>query len=89
MTHEEIKKALRQKGYTLAMIADALGCSATNVQQVSKRITYSMNVAKAIATVLDKPLLEIFDDVPSYRAPSFSYKHRQQRVEALKQRLAS
>jgi lambda repressor-like predicted transcriptional regulator len=89
MEHETIKSELRKKGYTLAMIAEALSCSPTNIQQVSKRLNQSHRVANAIATALELDVKTVFPDVPSYTEVNYLATSRQQRIEALQQRLAS
>lgn len=89
MDYETIKTELRKKGYTLAMIAAALNCSPTNVQQVCKRITQSFRVAKAIALALELTVIEIFNDVPSYNNVEHFSTSRKERIQSLQQRLAS
>jgi len=89
MEHETIKSELRKKGYSLAMIAAALDCSPTNIQQVCKRLNHSLRVANAIATALELPIKEVFPDIPSYADVQHFSTSRQQRIEALQQRLAS
>lgn len=88
MNYETIKTELRKAGYSLSMIADALGCSPVNVQQVCKRDTKSQRVANAVATALDKSLSEVFPDVETYQAPHYFANSRQQRVDDLRERLA-
>lgn len=89
MDRETIKSELNKKGYSLAMIAAALNCSAVNVQQVVKRLNHSHRVAHAIATALELPIQEVFPDVPTYSNTKFFNTSRQQRIESLQQRLAS
>lgn len=89
MDRETIKFELKKKGYSLSMIADALGCSPVNVQQVLKRLNHSYRVANAVATVLDLPITEVFPDVPSYADAMHFATTRAERVAQLQQRLAS
>ena len=89
MDHETIKSELRKKGYSLAMVADALECSPVNVQQVVKRLNHSHRVANAIAVVLDLEIKDVFPDVPSYLDVQYFANTRKERVLALQQRLAS
>ncbi len=89
MDRETIKFELKKKGYSLSMIADALGCSPVNVQQVLKRLNHSYRVANAVATVLELPISEVFPDVESYKDSQHFAITRKERVEALQQRLAS
>ncbi|GAB2927595.1 hypothetical protein [Rheinheimera gaetbuli] len=62
-----IKQALYAKGFSFAMIGEALGKGANVVSGVCYRRTTSKDVATAIAKVLDKPVTEVFPDVESYR----------------------
>ena len=89
MDYETIKTELRKAGYSLSMIADALGCSPVNVQQVCKRDTKSQRVAKAVSTALDKPVSEVFPDIDIYQHAHYFNTSRQQRVDDLRERLAS
>ncbi len=89
MDRETIKSELRKKGYSLSMIAAALNCSPVNVQQVVRRLNNSLRVAHAIATALELPIEEVFPDVPSYVDVKHFATSRQERIEALQQRLAS
>ena len=89
MDYETIKTELRIKGYSMSMIADALGCTPVNVHQVCKGSNNSQRVANAVATALDLSIEQVFPDVPSYADPQHFSTSRQQRVEALQQRLAS
>lgn len=62
-----IKQALYAKGYSFAMIGEALEVNSNVVSGVCYRRTTSKAVATAIAKVLDKPVTEVFPDVDSYR----------------------
>ncbi|WP_027670067.1 helix-turn-helix domain-containing protein [Rheinheimera baltica] len=62
-----IKQALYDKGYSFAMIGEALDVNANVVSGVCYRRTTSKGVATAIAKVLEKPVTEVFPDVDSYR----------------------
>jgi lambda repressor-like predicted transcriptional regulator len=87
MDYETIKTQLRNKGYSMSMIADALGCSPVNVQQVCKGQNNSYRVAKAVAAVLELEVNAVFPT--SYQDVQDFPTSRQERVEALQQRLAS
>jgi Ner family transcriptional regulator len=86
MDYETIKTQLRNKGYSMTMIAEALGCTPVNVHQVCKGQNNSYRVAKAVAAVLELAVNDIFPT--SYRDIQNFPTSRQQRVEALQQRLA-
>lgn len=89
MEYETIKTELRKKGYSMSMIADALECTPVNVHQVCKGTNNSYRVAKAVTTVLDLSIEEVFPGVSSYQGVQTFTSSRQQRVEELQQRLAS
>jgi Ner family transcriptional regulator len=87
--YETIKIELLKKGYSMSMIAAVLKCTPVNVHQVCKGVTSSYRVAKAVATVLEKPVEVVFPQTAGYQeTPTFTTT-RQQRIEALAQRLAS
>lgn len=66
MDAERIKEGLRENGFSLSLIADALGRSPSLVSKVVKRQAKSLEVAKAISRALDKQVSEVFPDVPEY-----------------------
>ena len=72
MNSEQIKTALREKNCTLAIIADSLGVAANAVSQVIHRHSRSFNIANGIAIILEKPINEVFPDVPEYAEPNLS-----------------
>jgi Ner family transcriptional regulator len=87
--YETIKTELRNKGYSMSMIADALGCTPVNVHQVCQGKNNSYRVAKAVATVLEQPVEVVFPRTAGYQEKPTFTTTRQQRIEALAQRLAS
>lgn len=90
MKAQEIKQAIKLKGYSLSMLADALDVNLATVSGVVCGHTQSRRVANAISKLLDKPVEEIFPNVESYSRPKFlKGALRQQGVEELKQLLAS
>lgn len=66
MEADTIKQELYAKGYSFAMIGEALSVGANVVSGVCHRRTTSQSVASAIAKVLGKPVTEVFPDVESY-----------------------
>lgn len=70
MEAEAIKQALRAKGFTFAMIGEVLRVNANVVSAVCYRRTTSHAVAQAVAKALEKPIHDVFPDVPSYAKPS-------------------
>jgi len=89
MNYETIKTELRKKGYSMSMIADALGCTPVNVHQVCKGSNNSYRVANAVALALECEIKDVFPEVTSYVDVQHFSTSRQQRIEALQQRLAS
>lgn len=86
--YETIKIELRKKGYSMSMIAEVLKCSPVNIHQVCKGTNNSYRVAKAVATVLEQPVEAVFPYTAGYQqVPTFNTT-RQQRIDALAQRLA-
>jgi transcriptional regulator with XRE-family HTH domain len=69
MEAEAIKQALRAKGFTFALVGEAIQVNANVVSAVCYRRTTSNPVAQAIAKALDKPITEVFPDVVSYQQP--------------------
>lgn len=69
MEAEAIKQALYAKGFTFAMLGQALQVNANVVSGVCYRRTTSLSVAQAIAKALDKSVPDVFPDVDSYQRP--------------------
>lgn len=67
MDASEIKASLSTRGYSLSLIADAMERSPSLISKVVCRKATSIDVAKAIAKVIGKPLEEVFPDVPGYQ----------------------
>ncbi|MAD76920.1 MAG: transcriptional regulator [Rheinheimera sp.] len=78
----EIKAQLKTKGYSIAMIARALGKSPTTISSVINRYTTSVDVAEKLSKILDKPLIEVFPDVETY-ARAHSKEQKQAELEQL------
>jgi lambda repressor-like predicted transcriptional regulator len=90
MNGQEIKQALHAKGFSLAMIAEAIECHPNVLSNVIYRRGISKPAADAIAKVLGTPVTDLFPDVPSYartRLPSGKAKAEKQAT--LQQLLAS
>lgn len=66
MTYEEIHKALKKKGLTWARAAEAIGCSVTHVMNTCSGRVESARIAKAVAVLIDKNVLEAFPGKPQY-----------------------
>lgn len=66
MTHDQIKKALADKGYSLSAAANAMDRSYLQLYTTTTRKGKSRYVANALAILLDKPVSELFPDRPEY-----------------------
>jgi hypothetical protein len=66
MTHEEITKALSEAGLSWRSAGAAIGRTGTMLSRVSQRDAVSRPVARALAVLIDRPVEEVFPDVPSY-----------------------
>ena len=66
MTHEQIKAALVERGYSLSAAAQAMSRSYIQLYNTTTRKTRSRYVANAIAVLLDQPVASVFPDVPEY-----------------------
>ncbi|MFT4191659.1 MAG: helix-turn-helix domain-containing protein [Comamonas sp.] len=77
MHPEEIKAALRMKGFTLAALADELGITRGALSHVITGHSQSARIASRIAQILGKPVTAIWTPKP----PSKLRRSRQQ-IEA-------
>ncbi|WP_194757301.1 hypothetical protein [Aliidiomarina indica] len=66
MDKNQLKKELAHLGYDFSMLAQALGRSPSLISKVAGRQAKSRLVAEAFAKLLDRPVAEIFPDVPEY-----------------------
>lgn len=91
MTGAEILKAIRDKGYTLTLIAEVSGTSLGTASGVVHRHTTSKKIATNICKVIGKPLTEVFADVPTYTNPAYitSKREKEEKRAELQQLLAS
>lgn len=87
MTSEEIKQAIADEGYTLSMVADALGVNLGTVSGLLGGHNKSHRIAKAICTIIKKPMNEVFPDVIKSRR--VVGEERVAKVNELRQLLAS
>jgi len=69
MEADAIKQALHDKGFTFAMIGEALNINSNVVSGVCYRRTTSKQVAEAVAKALGKSVSDVFPDVESYQRP--------------------
>lgn len=69
MTHEQIKAELDGRGYSFALLADALEVSPAMIGQVARRKAKSRRCALALAKAIGKPIDEVFGDVSDYIEP--------------------
>ncbi|MBP6897385.1 MAG: helix-turn-helix domain-containing protein [Pseudacidovorax sp.] len=83
MHPEEIKAALRMKGYTLAALADDLGMSRSVVSHVVAGRAQSARVAQRIAQILGKPVVAIWPPKPQSKLRRTREQIAAQRAAAL------
>lgn len=67
MLANEIKKALYARGYDQSMLAEVLGVSPGLVSKVIQRKAKSFRVARAVARVIEKDVLDVFPELASVR----------------------
>lgn len=60
MKPEHIKAELTKRGYTLTMVAEAIGKSPSLLSKVVSGKAVSYEVASKIATAIEKPLAQVF-----------------------------
>ncbi|WP_462171111.1 helix-turn-helix domain-containing protein [Pseudoalteromonas xiamenensis] len=84
MKSDEIKQAVANKGYTLSMIAEALGLDLSSVSGVVCGHTKSKRVAEAVAKIIEKPVHEVFPEVDYSRPKVVRGDERKQSVSQLR-----
>lgn len=89
MDKNQLKKELALLGYDFSMLAQALNRSPSLISKVAGRQAKSRVVAEAFAKLLNRPVTEIFPDVPEYSndVPT-SKASREARTEQMKRILA-
>ncbi|WP_199525394.1 helix-turn-helix domain-containing protein [Pseudoalteromonas sp. bablab_jr011] len=86
MKPDEIKQALDEKGYSLSILAAALGLNLSHVSSVLYQHTTSYKVASAIAKIIELPVEQVFPGVPAYTKNKDT---RSKKIQALRELLAS
>lgn len=66
MTHKEIEKALKARGYSWRAAAKTIGKSPTALIRVCQRDLDSSNIANAICVLIDTDVEAAFPDKPEY-----------------------
>lgn len=66
MTHDQIKAALAERGYSLAAASEAMSRSYLQLWNTTTRKGKSRYVANSVAVLLDKSVEEVFPDCPEY-----------------------
>lgn len=69
MTHDEIKKALKDRGLSFTALANATGKKYQTLTAVSMRNATSKPAAKIISAGVGKPIEEVFPDIKQYSMP--------------------
>lgn len=70
MTHDEIKKALKDKDISFSALAKASGKRYQTLTACSMRNAISKPAAQIICAGIGKSLADVFPDVPQYLEPS-------------------
>ncbi|MDY6979196.1 MAG: hypothetical protein SV201_04905 [Pseudomonadota bacterium] len=86
MTGDDIRRALKKKGLTFTIVAEAMDppVAPGTVSAVAHRKATSRRVASALAKSLGKSVASVFPDVDAYRKVS-----RDSKVAALKEVIAA
>ena len=83
MQYSEIRSHLEARDYNFSMLAEASGYSLQHVTQVAKRVHQSRKVEEIIATAIDLPVDQVFDQRTSFA------RRRSQKLKELKQALSA
>lgn len=83
MDQDEIYQALKSKGLTTSILADALDVSVPAIFNVIKKGKGSQRIASAISIAINKPLEQVF---PYYAKKLEKQETRQEQVNQLKSR---
>ncbi len=67
MNYSEIYEALKAKDLNWSLSAKAIGCSTSHLMNVAARRAESKSVAKSLSFLIDKPLSDVFPDIPRYQ----------------------
>lgn len=90
MNPTEIKDAIAHEGYTLSMVAAALGVNLATVSGVVCGHSQSRRIAEAISIIIKKPIDEVFPDKSAYTNPRvLRGEERKQGIAQLQQLLAA
>lgn len=86
VNYSDIHAALKKEGFTWAIAAEAIGCSAPNLMAIAGRKGKSHKVANALAVLIGCDVKVVFPDIPEYSNPTPTMQ-RHLAVEAAKRRL--
>jgi lambda repressor-like predicted transcriptional regulator len=86
MTHADIEKALKERGYSWRSAAKVIGKSPTALIRVCKRDLDSVIIAKSISTLIDSDVKTVFQDKSEYH-DSDTKTSREQLIEKGRQKL--
>jgi len=70
MTHEEIKKALKDRGLSFSALAQASGRTYQSLSTCSQRKCISKPAATIVAAGLGMDVVDVFPDVEQYKNPA-------------------
>jgi len=87
MPPNEIRAALRAKGLSPAIIADAVGFSEAHVYHVISRRSRNRRIARALAQALGVPPEELFPEERDYYTAPDPNERRSEKVARLREQL--
>lgn len=88
MNSTQRNTALKERGYSAVLIAQAMDRNKTTVSSVISGKGISKPIAQAVALILELPLEEVFEDIQQYQPGYSPSRVKAAKVEELKQRLA-
>lgn len=84
MYAKEINDRLVDAGFSQSAIANVLGCSPSMLSKVINRKATSTRIAKAVAKVLQLPVLQVFPDYEKHLKQNlYSPEETEQRIRVL------
>lgn len=88
MDRNQIQKELNALGYNLSIVAEAIEKSPSLVSKVIARKAKSRFVAEALCKILQKPIEEVFPDIPEYGLPTpVSSSDKENRIKEIQKLL--
>lgn len=67
MNYQEIHQALKARGMTWGVAAEAIGCTLSHLMNVCARRAESPRVGNAVSVLIRKRVADVFPDKPRYQ----------------------